>query len=136
MKFWKFSKDFSKNPFSTKKIKIREKYRQSKRLTARWYDYIERTSNYSKLQAAKAEMTRQIDQSKIRAKEKNQKTINHLNRVELNTTTFQVRIFWKNIFYNFVLGSPYLRRKYTLSDNTNARPAVLNYFSTFDSIFL
>jgi len=70
--------------------KIREKYRQSARLTARWYDYIERTSNYSKLEAAKAEMSRQIEQSKTRSKE-NQKTINHLNRVELNTTTFQGR---------------------------------------------
>merc|ERR1712123_488110 len=70
--------------------KIREKYRQSARLTARRYDYIERTSNYSKLEAAKAEMSRQIEQSKTRSKE-NQKTINHLNRVELNTTTFQGR---------------------------------------------
>ena len=33
--------------------KIRENYRQSKRLTACWYHYIDRMSNYSKLEAAK-----------------------------------------------------------------------------------
>merc|ERR1719228_2343322 len=34
---------------------IREKYRQSGRITERWFDYIERTSNYSKLELAKSE---------------------------------------------------------------------------------
>ena len=46
--------------------KIREKYRQSARLTARWYDYIERTSNYSKLEAAKViALPRETEQSKL-----------------------------------------------------------------------
>ena len=70
-------------------FQIREKYRQSGRLIARWYEYIERTSSYNKLQQAKKDMTKQINQSKIRSKN-TKKTIHHKNRLELNTTTFQV----------------------------------------------
>ena len=47
-------------------------------------------------------MSRQIEQSKTRSKE-NQKTINHLNRVELNTTTFQVLLFKFRINFYCVL---------------------------------
>ena len=79
-------------------VKIREKYRQSGRLIARWYEYIERTSSYSKLEEAKKEMTKQINQSKIRSKNE-KKTIHHKNRLDLNTTTFQVPIeYIRNIY--------------------------------------
>merc|ERR1719317_131331 len=70
--------------------KIREKYRQSGRMIQRWHEYIERTSNYDKLLQAKKNMGRQINQSKIRSKNA-RKTIQHKNRLELNTTTFQGR---------------------------------------------
>ena len=72
-------------------FKIREKYRQSGRITERWFDYIERTSNYSKLEEAKKEMTKQINQSRIRVKNE-KKSIHHQNNLDLTTTTFQVNI--------------------------------------------
>ena len=76
--------------FGLKFVQIREKYRQSGRMIQRWHEYIERTSNYDKLLQAKKNMGRQINQSKIRSKNA-KKTIQHKNRLELNTTTFQVK---------------------------------------------
>ena len=68
-------------------------------------------------------MTRQIEQSKTRTKE-TQKTINHLNRVELNTTTFQVfSKLWRQIM-NF-LGTSYLCREYAVGNYQNTRSTVL-----------
>ena len=111
----------------TKFVQIREKYRQSGRMIQRWHEYIERTSNYDKLLQAKKNMGRQINQSKIRSKNA-KKTIQHKNRLELNTTTFQVKHddpSPSSILTNNVLGSANNYREYTFGDNTNARSKIL-----------
>jgi len=73
--------------------KIREKYRQAGKITERWFDFIERTSNYTKLEEAKKEMAKHVDQSRVRHKH-HQDTVHHKINLDLNTTTFQGR----NIF--------------------------------------
>ena len=105
-------------------VQIREKYRQSGRMIQRWHEYIERTSNYDKLLQAKKNMGRQINQSKIRSKNA-RKTIQHKNRLELNTTTFQVSVVLQLKIFNNVLGSANNYREYTFGDNTNARSKIL-----------
>jgi len=73
--------------------KIREKYRQAGKITEQWFDFIERTSNYTKLEEAKKEMAKHVDQSRIRHKH-HKHTVHHKINLDLNTTTFQGR----NIF--------------------------------------
>ena len=104
----------------------------------RWHEYIERTSNYDKLLQAKKNMGRQINQSKIRSKNA-RKTIQHKNRLELNTTTFQVSVVLQLKIFNNVLGSANNYREYTFGDNTNARSKILkiiNFYIKQISIFL
>ena len=116
-------------------IQIREKYRQSGRMIQRWHEYIERTSNYDKLLQAKKNMGRQINQSKIRSKNA-RKTIQHKNRLELNTTTFQVSWGVCKHFSKMILGSTNNYREYTFGDNANARSKILIFIKTQISIFL
>ena len=101
----------------------------------RWHEYIERTSNYDKLLQAKKNMGRQINQSKIRSKNA-KKTIQHKNRLELNTTTFQVSVVLQLKIFNNVLGSANNYREYTFGDNANARSKILIFIKTQISIFL
>ena len=46
--------------------KIREKYRQNGKMVEKWEDYVDRTSKYATLKAAKDNMVNQIEQSRAR----------------------------------------------------------------------
>lgn len=68
--------------------KIREKYRQNGKMVEKWEDYVDRTSKYATLKAAKDNMVNQIEQS--RARQDSDATHHKLN-LDLTTTTFQGR---------------------------------------------